>query len=108
MIRRPPRSTLFPYTTLFRSNHVRTADSGPRSRVVTESVQQIEDRIPLIAARVVARRGVNEKAAIVAYDARFVEMVMNFAMRDCADFPGKRCGTGDMHFAGAIEKVRFY
>src|SRR2546426_2041282 len=29
MIRRPPRSTLFPYTTLFRSDH------GPRLGVVT-------------------------------------------------------------------------
>src|SRR3989442_4910657 len=30
MIRRPPRSTLFPYTTLFRSDGVRfTAESGP-------------------------------------------------------------------------------
>src|SRR5256885_7274969 len=30
MIRRPPRSTLFPYTTLFRSDFVR-ADDGVRS-----------------------------------------------------------------------------
>src|SRR5258707_10867637 len=36
MIRRPPRSTLFPYTTLFRSVHMEffgadpTASSGPR------------------------------------------------------------------------------
>src|SRR2546426_6323443 len=29
MIRRPPRSTLFPYTTLFRSHHCRTAVSTP-------------------------------------------------------------------------------
>src|SRR2546430_4049597 len=29
MIRRPPRSTLFPYTTLFRSNH---RESPPRPR----------------------------------------------------------------------------
>src|SRR3712207_7267847 len=28
MIRRPPRSTLFPYTTLFRSLHVLTAADG--------------------------------------------------------------------------------
>src|SRR3712207_8465783 len=28
MIRRPPRSTLFPYTTLFRSDGVRTATTG--------------------------------------------------------------------------------
>src|SRR5688572_32614934 len=31
MIRRPPRSTLFPYTTLFRSWHVRSAAGGPGS-----------------------------------------------------------------------------
>src|SRR2546427_8816909 len=28
MIRRPPRSTLFPYTTLFRSNAMQTAEDG--------------------------------------------------------------------------------
>src|SRR3712207_7520956 len=36
MIRRPPRSTLFPYTTLFRSAAVRLdagAERGPRPRV---------------------------------------------------------------------------
>src|SRR2546428_8633942 len=34
MIRRPPRSTLFPYTTLFRSTHQRSScfHSGQRSR----------------------------------------------------------------------------
>src|SRR5260370_731357 len=31
MIRRPPRSTLFPYTTLFRSRHRRAAALGPRA-----------------------------------------------------------------------------
>src|SRR5438093_5625857 len=32
MIRRPPRSTLFPYTTLFRSNHLgRASTPGRRS-----------------------------------------------------------------------------
>src|SRR2546427_3542830 len=30
MIRRPPRSTLFPYTTLFRSELLRTAPEGER------------------------------------------------------------------------------
>src|SRR5256885_4770023 len=32
MIRRPPRSTLFPYTTLFRSPRLHKLLSGPRSR----------------------------------------------------------------------------
>src|SRR5258708_21677996 len=32
MIRRPPRSTLFPYTTLFRSSHLSTRSSARVSR----------------------------------------------------------------------------
>src|SRR5260221_11151261 len=32
MIRRPPRSTLFPYTTLFRSRRGHAASSGPGRR----------------------------------------------------------------------------
>src|SRR5256885_7813177 len=56
MIRRPPRSTLFPYTTLFRSRHaahrvgatvtatptlvaVEIADDGPRSEEHTSELQ---------------------------------------------------------------------
>src|SRR3712207_7597888 len=40
MIRRPPRSTLFPYTTLFRSRlwHEREADAGLALRIVGEEV----------------------------------------------------------------------
>src|SRR5204863_4888051 len=42
MIRRPPRSTLFPYTTLFRSAELaRDADpAGRRSRVAAGSVRR--------------------------------------------------------------------
>src|SRR3712207_8161182 len=35
MIRRPPRSTLFPYTTLFRSREVSDADLAERRAAVT-------------------------------------------------------------------------
>src|SRR5258708_15137462 len=34
MIRRPPRSTLFPYTTLFRSNYAPSIISGPQRQSV--------------------------------------------------------------------------
>src|SRR5258708_29787409 len=37
MIRRPPRSTLFPYTTLFRSNAIEIP--GPACRVMVEAEQ---------------------------------------------------------------------
>src|SRR3989442_8447597 len=33
MIRRPPRSTLFPYTTLFRSVHGQEPERGPQEEV---------------------------------------------------------------------------
>src|SRR3989454_10982686 len=46
MIRRPPRSTLFPYTTLFRSRHIHDADE--------DGVIEIEGATP--AERPAARR----------------------------------------------------
>src|SRR5688572_31312516 len=36
MRRRPPRSTLFPYTTLFRSNHPSTVDPQPFFSFIVE------------------------------------------------------------------------
>src|SRR2546430_12657494 len=51
MIRRPPRSTLFPYTTLFRSALVgvlddrrRGLDQAPQHRLVTDDLGVILDR----------------------------------------------------------------
>src|SRR3712207_8298100 len=38
MIRRPPRSTLFPYTTLFRSQHVRESHRPELGRALEEGV----------------------------------------------------------------------
>src|SRR5256885_7089138 len=50
MIRRPPRSTLFPYTTLFRS-HVQVADQAePLDQVLERGLHSglVEDRWPQI------------------------------------------------------------
>src|SRR3712207_8363174 len=56
MIRRPPRSTLFPYTTLFRSDdraegrvaqHQEDDDRGQRREVVAEAQQQLPGRLGL-------------------------------------------------------------
>src|SRR3712207_7313761 len=47
MIRRPPRSTLFPYTTLFRSANVRASSSkhqGDRPHSYGERVNDLEPR----------------------------------------------------------------
>src|SRR5256886_12701482 len=41
MIRRPPRSTLFPYTTLFRSGYTGRRDAAPR---LVEGLKRLEYR----------------------------------------------------------------
>src|SRR3989442_8647094 len=56
MIRRPPRSTLFPYTTLFRSHH-----SGPLARAI-RGIELLRDHAlgalePRLRVGRVARRG---------------------------------------------------
>src|SRR3712207_8090291 len=45
MIRRPPRSTLFPYTTLFRSARARTDPPGPSP--LRRGVGGVGDAVPL-------------------------------------------------------------
>src|SRR3712207_8627586 len=67
MIRRPPRSTLFPYTTLFRSKAVGAAgDSDPGERVMP-LVAPVE-----IARSVVLRVGEHRVLAVRAADRRGV------------------------------------
>src|SRR2546430_11066862 len=50
MIRRPPRSTLFPYTTLFRSERIAALseasmpDEGLRIEIATSAFSSVEDR----------------------------------------------------------------
>src|SRR5256886_12415462 len=46
MIRRPPRSTLFPYTTLFRSVHLLPLDREARVRSIEVHGQAAERAVP--------------------------------------------------------------
>src|SRR2546426_4939878 len=54
MIRRPPRSTLFPYTTLFRSQPIADlrADRKPRDRSPLEAAADAPQRRELLGGRV--------------------------------------------------------
>src|SRR3712207_7032081 len=69
MIRRPPRSTLFPYTTLFRSDgrleresRQRERDAGEQQHVVVEpaAIERLGDR----TEAGLARRAVHEREAV--------------------------------------------
>src|SRR3712207_6905530 len=57
MIRRPPRSTLFPYTTLFRSRHDRRPAARPRRRHAARAARPAEDGAPLRGGRGVRALG---------------------------------------------------
>src|SRR2546426_2651033 len=49
MIRRPPRSTLFPYTTLFRSQNLRTTSIGLSIWLLLRSILLALGRAPISA-----------------------------------------------------------
>src|SRR5256886_382972 len=62
MIRRPPRSTLFPYTTLFRSTLYETVPADSDALIeLTKLVEQRKDTLPNLIAR--ARMVAPEQAA---------------------------------------------
>src|SRR5256885_15276924 len=67
MIRRPPRSTLFPYTTLFRSVQIRAAAAAAVIGAAGLSVGRPEGPLDAeIRQRIDARRGTQVDAAAVA------------------------------------------
>src|SRR2546429_7266260 len=55
MIRRPPRSTLFPYTTLFRSRVAAASDVGRNDRISLENFAQL----PPVHRRPAGRSDIN-------------------------------------------------
>src|SRR5690242_21842963 len=59
MIRRPPRSTLFPYTTLFRSGNTGTYVDSPRHRYrgAPDLSQLPLERVAHVAVEVIDARG---------------------------------------------------
>src|SRR2546427_2398962 len=59
MIRRPPRSTLFPYTTLFRSRHVARRDVRQRGHR-----RRVDDRHEVLARVIAVEIGVGDERQI--------------------------------------------
>src|SRR3712207_7674384 len=55
MIRRPPRSTLFPYTTLFRSLDQAGCERGDRDAPPVQDVEEVREPASLLAQLVLRR-----------------------------------------------------
>src|SRR5256885_11211104 len=68
MIRRPPRSTLFPYTTLFRSERAQGQEGGEQAGLVEQLVGSLLEELPLVtrAARsVTVRQGERDEQEVL-------------------------------------------
>src|SRR3712207_7349248 len=64
MIRRPPRSTLFPYTTLFRSDY----KANPRQRVRDKLILHYSPLVKYVAGRVAVGLPANiEQGDLISY-----------------------------------------
>src|SRR5438034_5776461 len=68
MIRRPPRSTLFPYTTLFRSSEINKNAKAvnPRSVTIAEIYPGIEEGSPRVGADRKSTR-LNSSHTVISY-----------------------------------------
>src|SRR3712207_7073007 len=86
MIRRPPRSTLFPYTTLFRSAVHRHDD---RAKVGDEAVELLEHRLVLVGHR-------------VADGVRHVDRGGAFVQRDLEDRKSTRLNSSHANISYAV------
>src|SRR2546429_7667286 len=80
MIRRPPRSTLFPYTTLFRSLHTLTAQLEPVKDYTREQTAPAEPTSLTPMNRVVDAVPLESAAG-----RRFGELVDKFIAVSCLD-----------------------
>src|SRR2546429_227054 len=65
MIRRPPRSTLFPYTTLSRSNN----GTHDTTQAVTVTVSDVNDNAPIFSSGTTGSEAENTAISNVVYDA---------------------------------------
>src|SRR3712207_2930842 len=89
MIRRPPRSTLFPYTTLFRSRITKQGRTHARTMLVEAAWQAARGPGPLRAfyQRVSSRRG-NHVAAVSV--ARKLAVIVWHLLTNGEDYAGVR------------------
>src|SRR6266571_2422300 len=108
MIRRPPRSTLFPYTTLFRSRTdcFSSTTSTPSSTLVPnprseEHTSELQSHVNLVCRLLLEKkkrhrhRGLGVREDIVENDACLLARVSQDVRRPIADFRG--VGPGAVH-----------
>src|SRR2546428_10064575 len=96
MIRRPPRSTLFPYTTLFRSSiaptpvspckratgpSLRSRRGSPRSPRSEEHTSELQSRSDLVCRLLLEKKKHNETARPAIYQHNHPFLLLHIDMR---------------------------
>src|SRR3989475_12982863 len=102
MIRRPPRSTLFPYTTLFRSNCERPANephrAGSRAVLIQRALAGLHDFGDVAQSEVIVRREDDHLAAALHAHPRglrgreVVETLVDAVPPELVELAGEPCG----------------
>src|SRR3712207_9400454 len=102
MIRRPPRSTLFPYTTLFRSHRRDEAvvDAEAAQRVVQERPEGILARARDHGARAPVARGRHRDVRRAA--AQILAERLHLAQRDAGDRKSTRLNSSHANISYAV------
>src|SRR6266536_4938458 len=86
VIRRPPRSTLFPYTTLFRSRPApsresnRPSQSGHQSACWSRSEEhtsELQSRVDLVC-RLLLEKKTTVQFCVILYDVKYFDVSSNF------------------------------
>src|SRR5436309_5742166 len=94
MIRRPPRSTLFPYTTLFRSRRSSKAgwspvqalgSSGPRTRRSEEHTSELQSRENLVCRLLLEKKKKKKKDEEFRKKKDKIERMIKMRLRNVAE-----------------------
>src|SRR5256885_3218856 len=100
MIRRPPRSTLFPYTTLFRSQDGRRQAAGPEEGVDVAVQQRLDGVVEPVRAggdRVAEDRKstrLNSSHLVISYAVFCLKKKKNIHWRVSGDISRQACSFG--------------
>src|SRR2546429_7338509 len=99
MIRRPPRSTLFPYTTLFRSNHGLTGRAVAERRLIC-SPDLLTDPTLMLPSGVVERdrksTRLNSSHGYISYDG-FCLKQQQASWKTTLNHTGRQCALSQCH-----------
>src|SRR5207249_5193041 len=96
MLRRPPRSTLFPYTTLFRSGELmiddkklspgdyNRAEAGSTDQRSEEHTSELQSRFDLVCRLLLEKKNKQKNDSTLTIQDKFLAAILAHGLTDCA------------------------